>query len=152
MVRPESAPLGMSIAQSLLVKSSSPDRVLSRLVSFGGATVRVDCSAGRAAAIVEHLYACVGFQRTGSADATLSLIEDAANGVFELSCNGEVRCRDHSAGAIGSWLLHLTTLELASHSRGGLLLHAAAVASDGRCVVLPGPTGAGKTTLTAYLA
>ena len=88
----------------------------------------------------------------GSADVTLSLIEDAANGIFELSCNGDVRCRDHSDGAIGSWLLHLTTRELAAHSRGGLLLHAAAVASDGLCILLPGPTGAGKSTLTAYLA
>jgi hypothetical protein len=126
--------------------------MLSRQVSFGGATIGVDYSAGRAAAIVEHLYSSIGCEPSGAPDATLSLIENVSDGIFELSCNGEVRCRDHLDGAIGSWLLHLTTLELASRSTGGLLLHAAAVASDGQCVVLPGSTGAGKTTLTAYLA
>ena len=132
--------------------SRLPRRTLSRLVSFGGATVRVEFTAGRAATIVEHLYRCVRPDQRASPHVTLSLIEDASEGFLSLFLDGAVRCRDHSDGAIGSWLLHLTTLELASRSTGGLLLHSAAVASGGLCVLLPGATGAGKTTLAAFLS
>ena len=138
----------------LSVKQSSltPSKTLSRLVSFGGACVCVEYTAGRAAEIVDYLCSCLGSDREVSPHVTLSLHESAADGIFTLCRDGEVCCRDHSPGAIGSWLLHLTTLELASRSTGGLLLHAAAVAWDGRCVVLPGATGAGKTMLAAFLA
>lgn len=40
---------------------------------------------------------------------------------------------------------------LAGHSRQGLVFHAAAVSRAGRGIMLAGPTGAGKSTLTAYL-
>jgi energy-coupling factor transporter ATP-binding protein EcfA2 len=45
------------------------------------------------------------------------------------------------------------TLAFIEDQRGNLLLHAGAAAlADGRCIVLAGPTGSGKTTLTAALA
>jgi len=41
---------------------------------------------------------------------------------------------------------------IAAHAHSWLVLHAAAVARDGRAVLLPGPPGAGKSTLAAALA
>ena len=38
------------------------------------------------------------------------------------------------------------------HAHQFLIIHAAALEKNGRAVVLPGPPGAGKSTLTAYLA
>jgi hypothetical protein len=54
-------------------------------------------------------------------------------------------------GAAADALLGATTFHLADKNRDGLLLHAAAVALNGRCLLLPGKTGAGKTTLAAWL-
>ncbi len=49
-------------------------------------------------------------------------------------------------------LLGETGYSLANKSRGGLLFHAGALAWEGKGLLLPGDIGAGKTTLTAWLA
>jgi len=40
---------------------------------------------------------------------------------------------------------------IGNHAHQFLIIHAAAIEKDGRAAILPGPAGAGKSTLTAYL-
>ncbi len=104
---------------------------------------------GRAARIVRFLFDRVPSARGRTGAATLRLAEEA--GRFAVSLDGDVRCEDAMPGAAASWLLHLTCRQLAEAHTRGLLLHAAAVRSHGRALVLAGASGSGKTTLTAYL-
>jgi hypothetical protein len=124
---------------------------MKRVLTFGGASVQLEYTEGRAARIVEFLFARILAEpgRT-SARATLRLTEDE-RGAFTLSRQGGTCCVDRSTGAVASWLLHLACLELARAGTGGLLLHAGAVSWGGGCLLLPGVTGAGKSTLTAFL-
>jgi len=124
-------------------------RFPSRTVSFGGTSVRVEFTPGRAARIVRFLFDRVPHARGGIGIATLRLAEDT--GRFVVSLDGDVRCVDAMPGAAASWLLHLACRQLAGAPTRGLLLHAAAVGSHGRALVLAGASGSGKTTLTAYL-
>jgi hypothetical protein len=124
---------------------------MKRVLTFGGASVQLEYSEGRAARIVEFLFARVPAD-PGSLPpfATLRLIEDEA-GAFTLSSQGETCCVDRSTGAVASWLLHMACLRLARAGTGGLLLHAGAVSWGGGGLLLPGVSGSGKSTLTAFL-
>jgi hypothetical protein len=53
---------------------------------------------------------------------------------------------------LAEMLLGETGYKLADKSQGGLLFHAGALAWKGKGLLLPGSIGAGKTTLTAWLA
>jgi hypothetical protein len=53
---------------------------------------------------------------------------------------------------LAEMLLGETGYSLADKGRGGLLFHAGALAWQGKGLLLPGDIGAGKTTLTAWLA
>lgn len=123
-----------------------------RLLAFGGMTVQVEHTPGRAAEIVDYLFTRV--PRPDGATAhhvALRLSEDPETGVFTLSNRGEVCCVDQSAGTIASWLLHITCKQLAGGHAPGLLLHGALLRRGRRGLLLAGASGAGKTTLTAYL-
>ena len=124
--------------------------LLTRTLAFGGMTLGVDHTPGRAAEIVEFLFARVPRQK-GRAPVALLRLREGQDGVFKLWGRGKLRCTDTNAGAIASWLLHLTCRELALGSTQGLLLHTAAVRWGRRGLLLAGASGSGKTTLTAFL-
>jgi hypothetical protein len=128
-------------------------RPASRILTFGGSTVRIEHSGRRSAEIVEFLFKRFPADPSAVAPAAvLRLLENASDGSFTLSNRGAVCCVDRSAGVMASWLLHLTCMELAlGGGGGGLLRHAAAVACAGHSLLLPGATGSGKSTLAAFL-
>lgn len=73
------------------------------------------------------------FLITGGASVIVALEQGAA-------------ARDASGFVLGS------SLGILLHQRGALVLHGAAVARDGRAIVICGPSGAGKSTLAAALS
>ncbi len=123
-----------------------------RRVCFAGCCVlvRYDSDVGRR--IVDFLYADV--PEDGEVEAHVSLSIETGEGSDALSVvrDGQRLFSGDSEGALANFLLGETIYHLADKSRGGLVLHAAAVSHDGVGMILPGKTGAGKTTLTAWLA
>jgi hypothetical protein len=138
------------MADHEVVPLSGP--VDTRIVSFCGTTVRLDYTRGRSAEIVDFLFRKVPCAPAGDGPgARLSLLENPSDGVFTVSSGERICCVDRSAAAVASWLLHLTCRQL-TRGENGLLIHAGVVAWKGRALLLPGTTGSGKSTLTAFLA
>lgn len=125
---------------------------LSRVVSFGGVSVRLEYADGRAAEIVDFLFGAVPEDPSIEPYVDFQLRENPTDGEFELICDGDLRSRDASTGIIARDLLALASFMLVSASRRGMVFHAAALAWNDCGVLLPGRSGAGKTTVSAYLA
>jgi hypothetical protein len=123
-----------------------------RLLTFGGMTVLVEHTQGRAAGIVDYVFARLPRPAGSTApQVALRLSEEVDTGVFTLSSGGEVCCVDDSEGTIASWLLHVACRQLATGQAPGLLVHGALVHQGSRGLLLAGASGSGKTTLTAFL-
>lgn len=123
--------------------------VSTRIVSFGDSSIQIDYDGPDAARVVDFLYRDIPRDRTIPAHVTFELRSE--RGVVTLCCGDRRRYEGPSVGLAAGILLDDSIFHLADKSRNGLLLHAAAVHCDGRCLLLPGKTGAGKTTLTAWL-
>ena len=131
-------------------QSSSCEPVSTRIVSFGGSSVRIDHTGRAAARLVDFLYRDIPGDVETDEGVVLQL--HSSNGQFVVESGQELRYRGTSAAGAAGVLLHESIFHLANHNRTGLLLHAAAVQCRGGCLLLPGQTGAGKTTLTAWLS
>lgn len=120
-------------------------------VSFGGSTVRFEHRGPRAARIVRFLWRDVPRRRPQPSVFTCRLVDDQPEGVLRLHVGGEPGYEGPSEAVAAARLLDVGMYHLADRSRGGLVLHAAGVANSYGAVLLPGTSGCGKTTLTAWL-
>jgi len=127
-----------------------------RDISFAGSTVRVEYEGDDATWLADFLFARMPRDSSGHAPhATLSLTRDEREGdepTFSLAHDGRINFSRLSGGAAGRHLLERLLFHLADRSRDGLALHAAALSRGTGCVLFPGTTGSGKTTLSAWLA
>jgi len=121
-----------------------------RVLTFGGNAVSIACADAESAAIVAELYDGMPAGGVLAPRMAFTLARDLAGG-FVLTRDGTVVCRDACRGTAAGMVLEESAYHLADGSRGGMLLHAASVAHGDRAVLLPAPTGAGKTTLAAWL-
>ncbi len=119
-------------------------------IAFAGAAVRIAHRGQRSARVVRFLFRDLARSRSRSPGATFTL-DETPDGGLRLDRNGADRYRGDSDEAAAAALLDAVMYDLADLSRGGLVFHAAAVVRDGRTMLLPGKTGAGKTTLTSWL-
>lgn len=122
----------------------------SRGVAFAGAGVRVTWTHPQGARIADHLFAAVADEVVRRPAATFDI--DADGDDFVVRRDGTLLYRGPELGFAALMVLDHSIEALASEIDGGLLLHAAAVAHRGRTLLIPGESGAGKTTLTAWLA
>ena len=123
----------------------------SRGVAFGGSTVRIEYSGRLAEEVVSFLFRSAEPTYAEPAQGTFRIEQGAGDQVLTVSSPGGIAYTGDDAGAAAHALQDVASYALSAGSTGGLLLHAAAVALNGRGVVLPGKTGSGKTTLTAHL-
>ncbi len=125
-----------------------------RLITFAGSAVGVEYEGDGAARIVDFLYRDISpAAGPGPAQVTLRLLSEGGSGRLRLYCAETLVYEGDAAATAADLLLSQSCRELASHSQGGMLFHAAALARPGRsdAVLLPGGIGAGKTTLAAWL-
>jgi hypothetical protein len=125
--------------------------MLSRLVTFAGSAVNIEYEGALAARLIDFLYSDIPGDGQAAPHVTFRLLSDDVPGQFRFYRNDEVRYEGDSAATVAELLLGDTCFNLADRSQGGLLFHAAALAWQGRGILLPGTMGAGKTTLTAWL-
>jgi hypothetical protein len=127
----------------------------SRLISFGGSSVAVEWSGESAARIAAFLFPGFLPPPAGAVPplAHYRLLPGVPPGSLVLTRDGIGIAEGRDAGTLAERWLGAVTHELATHSRGGLLLHAGALAlPGGGGALLPGGVGAGKTTLVLHLA
>ena len=125
-----------------------------RLVAFAGNTVAIEYSGARPAGIVDFvcLYMPSGDYADPAPHVTFRIAPGGRAGELALYRDGELRYAGACDACLAEQLLGNVGYALADKSRGGLLFHAGALAWDGKGLLLPGPIGAGKTTLTMWLA
>lgn len=118
-------------------------------VGLGGATARLEADDADAARILDFLCASMALPAAGDPSATFRL--GTATGAMAVYCDDAMLYRDPSLTSVAAIFLERVLEHLIRTCTGGMLLHAAAVARDGKALVLAGKTGAGKTTLATWL-
>lgn len=132
------------------------------VVAFAGQRVVVEWHGAAAAPVVALLgpnddvdtKICAGTDDGRSAPVTLHLsVADTADGtVVALDRDNVALYRGSSVGTAAHQLLQHALYHLIDRSDGGLVLHAALVGMGENGVVLPGPSGSGKSMLAAWMA
>jgi hypothetical protein len=126
-----------------------------RLIAFAGSLVAIDYEGRSAAAIVDFLFQAappLEAQPRREPQIVLSLHAPASTDELILYRDSGLIYQGNSPASCAELLLGEACHWLAFYSSGGMVFHAAAVAHNGRGVLLPGNSGAGKTSLAAWLA
>ena len=118
-------------------------------IGLGEATVRLEADDADAARILDFLCAPMALPAAAEPSATFRL--GAAAGSMAIYCDDRMLYRNRSQSSVAAIFLERVLEHLIRTCSGGTLLHAAAVARDGKALVLAGKTGAGKTTLATWL-
>lgn len=119
-------------------------------MSFAGCCISIECDDPASTRVVEQMYGHLTADASIVPRARFRLRREA--GELALFCGDTLEYRGPSVEMVAAMLLDRSVYHLALAHRDGALLHAACVARDGQAVLLPGVSGAGKTTLTAWLA
>jgi len=122
-----------------------------RFVAFGGSRIRIDYGGPVAAEIVDFLFRDTHDHERPDLQATFHIEEGSAEPPLTIRRDDEVLYRGADPAVAARVLQESTSYSLAAGSTGGILMHAAAASRDGRVLMFPGTSGAGKTTLTAWL-
>lgn len=125
--------------------------VITRVVSFGGSSVRIDCRGDKAVELVDFLYGDLPPYEAPAPHIVFTMRAEPELQKLIVRVGKAVYYRGSSLGGLAAALMAQTQFHLADKSAGGLLLHSAAVTCGGRCVLFPARTGAGKSTLMAWL-
>jgi hypothetical protein len=126
--------------------------MMTRRVSFANSSLSIEYHGARPARIVEFLYRHIPTDGSIAPCATYRLIDSDQTGELALYRDATLLYEGTHEAEVAELLLGDSGYHLAVASRGGLLFHAGALACGDRGLLLPGGIGAGKTTLTAWLA
>jgi len=121
------------------------------VVQFAETAVAVDSGDASAWAVVQFALGDLADGGDRIPAATFTVKPAGTTGTYALLEGDRVLNAQDSPGAVAVHLACEVARIVAERDRSGMLLHAAAVAW-GRCgILMPGHSGAGKTTLTAHL-
>lgn len=124
-----------------------------RQVSFANSAITITYQGDLPTRLVDFLYRHVPLETAGSTPPHVGyhLRDDDYPGQLTLSRGETLLYRGDSPAVAAELLLGDSCHHLADRSQGGLLLHAAGLTWQGHALLLPGQTGAGKSTLAAWL-
>ncbi|MDM8529236.1 hypothetical protein QUF58_13655 [Anaerolineales bacterium HSG24] len=121
----------------------------SRWVSFAGQTVEIIYDSPEAQAVIEFLYQYVQPDPQTAPQVQFRLFYDAP--LFHFYRTDELLYQGDNRATLAGAMLGNMGYSLADKNVGGLFFHSAGLSWQGRGILLPGASGAGKTTLTAWL-
>lgn len=119
------------------------------LVAFCGRTLRLDYPESIRDLVAFLFGAHIGPGRGPGHDLAVTCADD---GLFSLSGFFGVSSSGLTRDDLPEFLMDAVVRGLVTDQAGGVVLHAAALRRDAKAVLLAGVTGAGKSTLTAWLA
>jgi len=124
----------------------------SRMLCLGADDcVEVIWNSDVAGAIIEPLFRYVGSRDSAPVHASLEVVVHDEAPEYELRTADSVLYRGDSSGLLAGILVNRVLFNIADRCRSGPMFHAAALSRDGATVLVPGKSGAGKTTLAAWL-
>ncbi|MGD9765893.1 MAG: hypothetical protein AB7V27_19560 [Candidatus Binatia bacterium] len=123
-----------------------------RVVPFAGQVVGIEWSGERARYASELAFGAVAAGDDRLPDVIFRIGARDDSPLLTLFCGRTCLYRGESVAAVGHLLLQAALDHLIGKSDGGLVIHAAVVGRGEDGVVLPGPTGSGKTMLSAWLS
>lgn len=121
------------------------------LVSFAHSAIAIAYHGDLPAQVVDFLYGHLPAVPNGPPPALTYHLHSDGPDLLILRRGETLLYRGPSAAAAAELLLGDSGQALAASSRDGLLFHAAGLAGPGCGLLLPGPTGCGKSTLAAWL-
>lgn len=123
-----------------------------RIISFAGQCVAVEYEGSRSQEIVDYLFEDINEEAQKPPDLTFSIQSKPGSGELSLHRDKEEIYVGDSNGEMASMLMDQVLFHLIKGNRDGVLIHCAVMARDNFGILLPGTTGAGKSTFTAWLA
>ena len=121
-----------------------------RIVSFANSAVVIESEGTRAQAIIDFLFRDTSADDRIAPHTAFRLVPSELDKLAVYRDDGLMLTNNDDA-QIAEFLLGQVSYHLADKSRGGLVLHAGALAWQGQGVLVAGGIGVGKTTLTAWL-
>jgi hypothetical protein len=123
-----------------------------RLIHFAGGKVAIEYEGQRAERVVDFVCRDIASaDQEAAPQVTLRLLADDAHGQLLMYAGDTLLLRSQNEGTCAVHLQDHLSSHLADNSTGGLLFHAACLSWQGRGLVMPGETGAGKSVLSAWL-
>jgi hypothetical protein len=122
-----------------------------RVISFTGTALAIEYKGVRPERIVNFLYRHVLAGAKVPPHIIYHLLPGEGPDELILHRSDTLVYKGQNEATVAELLLGDTCHDLADRSRGGLLFHAAALTWRSRGLLLAGPTGAGKSTLAAWL-
>jgi hypothetical protein len=122
-----------------------------RVVSFAGTAVAVEAEGRDALRIGEFLWRDFPVVASAKPVVTFHVAPGGASGTLQLAQGSLILNSQDTPGNIAAHLVCEVARQIAERSDEGLLFHAAAVSFGTSGVLLPGASGAGKTTVSAHL-
>lgn len=120
-------------------------------ISFAGHHIRIKYESEQVATYLNVLFADLSAGPTEHSEIELSIRKARNSGSFIIS-SGSVQLFEGQLGVEAAATLYDTVIyNLLNHNNNGVALHSGAVSHKGHCILLPGGSGAGKSSVAAYL-
>jgi hypothetical protein len=123
----------------------------SRTLCLGNDCVEVTWNDAAVGALVGQIFCHVESRDGVPVHASLEIVLHDEAPQYELRTADSVLYRGDSSGMLAGILVNRVLFNIADRCRSGPMFHAAALSRSGATVLVPGKSGAGKTTLTAWL-
>ncbi len=122
-----------------------------RLISFAGTSLVIEYTGRRAGEIVDLLYRHIAGSDKAAPPHVHYQLHSVDGGSLVLTRNDKLICSEKDDAVLAERLLGDSSFDLADRVCDGLLFHAAGIVKGGQGLLLAGPSGTGKTTLSTYL-